>query len=61
MHFESKLCKVLVDEVQASCELITVFKGKRAVVYLNYTEEGEECALFKAVLLVSCEFANVAR
>ena len=52
---------MLVDEVQASCEFIAVFKGKRAVVYVKYTEEGEECALFKVVLFVSCEFANVAR
>ena len=52
---------MLVDEVQASCELIAVFKGKRAVVYVQYTEEGEECDLLKVLLLVSCEFANVAR
>ena len=52
---------MLLDEVQASCELVTILKGKRAVVYVQYTEEGEECALFKVILLVSCEFANVAR
>ena len=28
MHFESESCEVLVDEVQASCELVSVFKGK---------------------------------
>ena len=61
MHFESKPCKVLVNEVQASCELIAVFKGECAVVYVKDTEEGEYCALLKAVLLVSCEFDNVAR
>ena len=61
MHFEAKPCKMLVDEFQASCELIAVFKGKRAVVYVNNTEEGEYCALFKVLLLVSYEFANVAR
>lgn len=61
MHFESESCEVLVDEVQDSCELVPVFKGKCAVVYVQYTEEGEDCALFKVLLLVSYEFANIAR
>ena len=61
MHFESKTCKVLVDEVQASCDLLAFFKVKRVVVYIKDTEEGKECDLFKVLLLVSCEFANVAR
>ena len=37
VHFEVKLCKVLVNEVQASCELIAVIKIERAVVYVKYT------------------------
>ena len=41
MHFEAKPCKVLVDEAQASFELITAYKGKHAVVYVKYTEEGK--------------------
>ena len=52
---------MLVDEVQASCELVAIFKGKHAVVYIQYTEEGEEYALLKFILLVSCEFTNIAR
>ena len=61
MHFESKSCEDLLDEVQASCELVSIFKGKCAVVYVQYTEEDEECALFKVLLLVSCEFVIVVR
>ena len=41
MHFEAKPYKVLVNEVQASCELIAVFRGKRAIVYVKDTGEGE--------------------
>ena len=52
---------MLIDTDQASCELIAVFKVKQAVFYVNHTEEGEESDFFKAVILVSCEFSNVAR
>ena len=61
MHYDSKPREFLLDEVQASCELFAIFKVKRAVVSIKYTEEGKDCALFKDVLFVSCNFDNVAR
>ena len=34
MHLETKPCEIVVNQGQASCELITVFKRERAVVHI---------------------------
>ena len=41
VHFETKHCKVVVNQVQDLCKLIAVFERERFVVYVKNAEEGE--------------------
>ena len=61
MHIEPKSCEVGEDERQASCELVTVLKRERPIVYVQDAEEGKESSLGEVLLLLTGKSSHVAR
>ena len=59
VHLKTKASKVLVNEVNSTCELVVILEMERSIVQMKDTKEGKRSSLFEVLLFVTGESSHI--